>query len=171
MQLKKWLQNTVAKWFLPDFSFKGGSALDCRALWIFHFNVDQNSVAEHYEIDFDMIFRLNAAQNLVIKHYIIEFYMIYHFINAAQNLVAEHYERDFDLIFRLKAEQKLFVEQCEWDFYMIFHFKEAQHLVAEGSFHRDGRYGRKPLLSVPDAVAWIVCKQEWLFFYGSCRDE
>ena len=72
--------------------------------------MDQNSVAEHYEIDFDMIFRLNAAQNLVV------FYMIFHFINAAQNLVAEHYERDFDLIFRLKAEQKLFVEQCEWDF-------------------------------------------------------
>ena len=135
MQLKNWLENTVAKWFLPDFSFKGGSALDCRALWIFHFNVDQNSVAEHYEIDFDMIFRLNAAQNLVVKHYIIEFYMIFHFINAAQNLVAEHYERDFDLIFRLKAEQKLFVEQCEWDFYMIFHFKEAQHLVAETAEH------------------------------------
>ena len=120
MQLKNWLQNTVAKWFLPDFSFKGGSALDCRALLIFHFNVDQNSVAEHYEIDFDMIFRLNAAQNLVVKHYIIEFYMIFHFINAAQNLVAEHYERDFDLIFRLKAEQKLFVEQCEWDFFTWF---------------------------------------------------
>ena len=78
--------------------------------------MDQNSVAEHYLIDFDMIFlifRLNAAQNLVVKHYIIEFYIIFHFINAAQNLVAEHYERDFDLIFRLKAEQKLFVEQCE----------------------------------------------------------
>ena len=75
--------------------------------------MDQNSVAEHYEIDFDMIFRLNAAQYLVVKLYIIEFYMIFHFINAAQNLVAEHYERDFDLIFRLKAEQKLFVEQCE----------------------------------------------------------
>ena len=44
--------------------------------------MDQNSVAEHYEIDFDMIFRLNAAQNLVVKHYIIEFYMIFHFINA-----------------------------------------------------------------------------------------
>ena len=106
MQLKNWLQNTVAKWFLPDFSFKGVSALDCRALWIFHFNVDQNSVAKHYEIDFDMIFRLNAAQNLVVKHYIIEFYMIFHFINAAQNLVAEHYERDFDLIFHLKVKQK-----------------------------------------------------------------
>ena len=26
--------------------------------------VDQNSVAEYYEIDFDMIFRLNAAKNL-----------------------------------------------------------------------------------------------------------
>ena len=37
MQLKNWLQNNVAKWFLPDFSFKGGSALDCRALWIIHF--------------------------------------------------------------------------------------------------------------------------------------
>ena len=48
MQLKNWLENTVAKWLLPDFSFKGGSALDCRALWISHFNVDQNSVAEHY---------------------------------------------------------------------------------------------------------------------------
>ena len=42
--------------------------------------MDQNSVAKHYEIDFDMIFRLNAAQNLVVKHYIIEFYMIFHFI-------------------------------------------------------------------------------------------
>ena len=41
--------------------------------------MDQNSVAEHYEIDFDMIFRLNAAQNLVVKHYIIEFYIIFHF--------------------------------------------------------------------------------------------
>ena len=29
---------------------KGGSTLGCRALWIFHFTVDQNLVAEHYEI-------------------------------------------------------------------------------------------------------------------------
>ena len=41
---------------------------------IFHFIAPQKLVAEHYEIDFDMIFRLNAAQNLVAEHYIIEFF-------------------------------------------------------------------------------------------------
>ena len=100
---------TLCKWVLHDFPFKGGSALDCRALWIFHFKVDQNSVAEHYEIDFDMIFRLNAAQNLILEHYIIEFYMIFHF-KAAQNMVAEHYERDFDTIFYFMVAQKVVAE-------------------------------------------------------------
>ena len=60
----------------------------------------KNLVAEHYEIDFDMIFRLSAAQNLVAEHYIIEFYMLFHF-KAAQTLVAEHYIIEFYMIFTI----------------------------------------------------------------------
>ena len=40
---------------------------------IFHFIAAQKLVAEHYEIDFDVIFRLNAALNLVAENYIVEF--------------------------------------------------------------------------------------------------
>ena len=36
--------------FWHDIPLYGGSKLGCRVLWIFHFNVDQNSVEVHYEI-------------------------------------------------------------------------------------------------------------------------
>ena len=36
---------------------------------IFHFMEAQNLVAEHYEIDFDLIFHFKAAQNLVAERY------------------------------------------------------------------------------------------------------
>ena len=52
-------------------------------------------VAEHYEIDIDMIFHIKTAQNMVAVHYERDFDIIFHF-KAAQNLVALHYEIDFD---------------------------------------------------------------------------
>ena len=64
---------TLCKWFLHDFSFKGGSTL-CRALYernfdmIFHFMAAQKLVVEHCKRDFDLIFRLKAYQNLVVEH-------------------------------------------------------------------------------------------------------
>ena len=59
---------TLCKWFLDNFSLKGGLTLGCRALWIFHFKVEQNLVAEHWVSDFYMIFHLKAAQHLVAEH-------------------------------------------------------------------------------------------------------
>ena len=49
-------------------------------------------MAEHYEIDFDIIFRLKAAQNLVGERYERNFNIIFHLM-VAQNWVPEHYER------------------------------------------------------------------------------
>ena len=48
-------------------------------------------VAEHYEIDIDMIFQIKAAQNMVAVHYGRDFNIIFHF-KEAENVVALHYE-------------------------------------------------------------------------------
>ena len=53
--------------------------------------VAQNLVAEHYEIDFEIIFHFKTAQHLVVaEHHKRDFDMLFHFM-VAQNLVAEHY--------------------------------------------------------------------------------
>ena len=70
---------------------------------IFHFKVDQNLVANLQSTMKEILTwfsTLKAAQNLVADHYEIDFDIIFH-ITAAQNMVAVHYERDFGHYFLL----------------------------------------------------------------------
>ena len=54
---------------------------------------------DQYVRDFYMIFQFNETQKFVAEHYEIDFDMIFHFM-APKNM---HYEKDIDMIFHLKV--------------------------------------------------------------------
>ena len=49
-------------------------------------------MAEHYEIDFEIIYHITARQNMVAEHCEIDIDMIF-YTTAAQNMVVEHCDR------------------------------------------------------------------------------
>ena len=109
-------------------------------------------VAEHCEIDFDMILHFEAAENFVAKHYESRFWHDiplkcsskigcrtlckwflhdFSFKGGSTLGCTALYERNFDMIFHFMASQKLVAEHYERDFDLIFRLKADQNLVVE----------------------------------------
>ena len=109
-------------------------------------------VAEHCEIDVDMILHFEAAQNFVAKHYESRFWhdiplkcsskigcrtlskwFLHDFSFKSGSTLGCRalYERNFDMIFHFMAAQKLVAGYYERDFDLILRLKADQNLVVE----------------------------------------